>query len=59
MRRNELIQKAIELGCMSGFVTFDQLNELLPTGKDAIAPEEIETLMEALGDEGINVVEGE
>ena len=56
MRRNEIIRKAIELGQMHGFVTFDQLNERCPS--DTMAPEEIEAIMEALRDEGINVVEG-
>jgi len=56
MRRTDLIQKAIALGRLHGFVTFDQLNELLPS--DATTPEDIEEVMEALSDEGINVVEG-
>jgi Sigma-70 factor, region 1.1 len=55
--RNEIIRKAIELGRMHGFVTFDQLNELLPS--DTTAAEDIEALMAALSDEGINVVEGD
>ncbi|HZR71348.1 MAG TPA: RNA polymerase sigma factor region1.1 domain-containing protein [Bradyrhizobium sp.] len=56
MRRNEIIRKAIELGRMRGFVTFDELNELCPS--DTMAPEDIEGILEALSDEGINVVEG-
>ena len=55
--RNEIVRKAIELGRPHGFLTFDQLNELLPSATST--PEEIETLMEALSDEGINVVEGD
>jgi hypothetical protein len=57
MRQDEMIRKAIELGRMSGFVTFDQLNELCPS--DTTAPEDIEAIMEALSDESINVVEGD
>jgi hypothetical protein len=56
MRQDEIIRKAIELGRMSGFVTFDQLNELLPSM--TTTPEDIEAVMTALSDEGINVVEG-
>jgi hypothetical protein len=57
MRQDEIIRKAIELGRMSGFVTFDQLNELLPSM--TTTPEDIEAVMTALSDEGINVVEGD
>jgi RNA polymerase primary sigma factor len=55
MRRSEIIRKAIELGRPNGFVTFNQLDELLRS--ETMAPEDIETLFEALSDEGINVVE--
>ncbi len=59
--RNEIVRKAIELGRMHGFVTFDQLDELLQTETQArtMAPEDIEALFGALSDEGINVVEGD
>lgn len=57
MLRREIIQQAIELGRLHGCVTFNQLNELLPAGTHA-APEDIEALLEALRDEGINVIEG-
>jgi sigma-70-like protein len=55
MQRSEIIRKAIELGRPRGFVTFDQLNELLPS--TTTAPEDIEAVMEALRDEEINVVD--
>jgi hypothetical protein len=57
MQPNEMIRKAIELGRPNGFVTFNQLNELLPS--TTTAPEDIEALLEALSDEGIHVIEGE
>jgi RNA polymerase primary sigma factor len=38
-------------------VTFDELNELLPS--TTTTPEYIEALMQALSDEGINVIEDE
>ncbi len=53
--RNDIVRKAIELGHLRGFVTFDQLNELMPS--TTTSPEDIETIMEALSDEEIRVVE--
>jgi hypothetical protein len=50
-----VIRKAIEIGERSGFVTFDQINELLPS--DQAKPEDIEALFEALSARGINVAE--
>lgn len=55
MERRGIIQKIIELGRLGGFVTFDQLNELLPSA--TTESEDIEALMEALSDEGINIVD--
>jgi RNA polymerase primary sigma factor len=51
MLRRDIIRKAIELGRQHGFVTFDQLDELLPS--PTTASEDIEAVMEALSDEGI------
>ena len=49
-----LIKRIIELGRQRGLLTFDQLNDLLPS--TTTEPEDIEVIMEALSDEGINVV---
>jgi hypothetical protein len=57
MERQGMIQKVIELGRLRGFVTFDQLNELLPSA--TTEPEDIEALMAALSDAGINIVDAE
>jgi hypothetical protein len=38
-------------------ITFDQLNDLLPSA--TITPEDIEAVMRALSDEGINIVESD
>ena len=61
MPRGDLIRKAIELGRTEGFVTFDELNEiwheLWPS--TTTEPEDIEAVMAALSDEGINVIEDE
>ena len=53
MKLPEIIRVAIQIGQRNGFITFDQLNELVPAA--ATEPEDIETLMEALHDEGIDV----
>jgi RNA polymerase primary sigma factor len=55
MGRQDIIQKVIELGRLRGFVTFDQLNELLPSA--TTEQEDIEVLLEALRDEGINLID--
>ncbi|MBW8854921.1 MAG: RNA polymerase sigma factor region1.1 domain-containing protein [Bradyrhizobium sp.] len=55
MDLHTIIRKAIEIGDQAGFVTFDQINELLPS--DLARPEDIETLFEALSARGINVTE--
>ena len=55
MIRQSMIQRIIELYRQRGFVTFDQLNALLPS--TTTEPEDIEAIMEALSDEGINVVD--
>jgi RNA polymerase primary sigma factor len=57
MPRSDIIRKVIAFGRQRGFVTFDGLNELLPS--TTMAPEDIEAVMAALGDEGINVIEDE
>ena len=50
-----MIQRMIEPYRQKGFVTFDQLNALLPSA--TTEPEDIEAIMQALSDEGINVVD--
>jgi hypothetical protein len=55
MVRQGMIQKVIELGRLKGFVTFDQLNELLPSA--TTEPEDIEIVMGALRDEGIDLID--
>ena len=49
------IQRIIGLYGARGFVTFDQLNELLPSA--TTKAEDIEAIMQALIAAGINVVE--
>jgi hypothetical protein len=55
MKLPEIIRAAIKIAEASRAITFDQLNELIEAEK--LEPEEIESLFQALRDEGINVVE--
>ncbi|AND94521.1 MULTISPECIES: RNA polymerase sigma factor region1.1 domain-containing protein [Bradyrhizobium] len=55
MERRKIIQAAIGLGRRKGFVTFEQLNQLLPAA--TIEPKDIEAIMQALSDEGINLID--
>jgi RNA polymerase primary sigma factor len=55
MDLSAIIRKAIEIGGQHGFITFDQLDELLPSSADRV--EEIESLLNALSDRGIDVRE--
>jgi len=57
MGLREAIRKAIELGHATGAITFDQLNELLPSA--TTTPEDIEAVIQALSDEGINLIEND
>ncbi|WKA28236.1 RNA polymerase sigma factor region1.1 domain-containing protein [Bradyrhizobium roseum] len=52
-----MIRIALELGRPTGIITFDRLNELLPSA--TTEPEDIDAIMQALSDEGINLVERE
>jgi hypothetical protein len=54
MKLAEVIRKAVELGDRNGTLTFDQLNELVPSG---LEPEDIEMLFSALGAKDIQIVE--
>ncbi|GLH78884.1 RNA polymerase sigma factor RpoD [Bradyrhizobium sp. SSBR45G] len=51
------VKKMIKQAKKRGFVTFDQLNEVLPP--DTTSPEQIEDIMSMLSDMGINVTEAE
>ena len=51
------VKKMIKQAKKRGFVTFDQLNEVLPP--DTTSPEQIEDIMSMLSDMGINVTEAD
>src|SRR6476659_5773808 len=51
------VKKMIKNAKKRGFVTFDQLNEVLPS--DQTSPEQIEDIMSMLSEMGINVTEAD
>jgi hypothetical protein len=55
MDLSAIIRRAIEIGERHGFITFDQINELVPSSADRFEPEAIEALFDALSDRGIDV----
>ena len=52
-----IIRRAIEIGDRHGFITFDQIDELVPSSPHRFEPEAIEALLDALSDRGIDVRE--
>ena len=52
MDLSAIIRRAIEIGQQRGFITFDEINELVPS---SVESEMIEALLDALSDQGINV----
>ena len=57
MDLSAIIRRAIEIGDRPGFVTFDQIDELVPSSAHRLEPEIIEALFEALSDREIDVRE--
>jgi hypothetical protein len=57
MDLSAIIRRAIEIGERLGFITFDQINELMPSSAYRFEPEAIEALLDALSDRGIDVRE--
>ena len=50
------IKKLIDTGKEKGFLTYDQVNDLIPT--DLNSPEDIEDLLTTMSSQGIDVLEG-
>jgi Sigma-70 factor, region 1.1 len=57
MDLSAIIRRAIEISERHGFITFDQINELVPSSAHRFEPEAIEALLDALSDRGIDVRE--
>ena len=47
MNLSAIIRRAIEIGERHGFITFDQINELVPSSAYRFEPEAIEALLDA------------
>ncbi|MDX6805692.1 RNA polymerase sigma factor RpoD [Terrihabitans rhizophilus] len=54
---DQSVRRMIKAAKKRGYVTFDELNEVLPS--DSTSPEQIEDIMAMLNDMGINVIESE
>ncbi|HEX9587504.1 MAG TPA: RNA polymerase sigma factor region1.1 domain-containing protein [Bradyrhizobium sp.] len=54
MKLSEVIRRAIKLGEGNGTLTFDQLNELIPSN---LEPEDIEAVLLSLSAKDIQIVE--
>jgi len=54
-RDRQEVQQLIALGKQKGHLTYDEINEALPT--DAFSPDQIDELMVILGDEEIDIVD--
>ncbi|WP_441258545.1 RNA polymerase sigma factor region1.1 domain-containing protein [Bradyrhizobium sp. 521_C7_N1_3] len=52
---SEVVRKAVILAEKTGYVTFDQLNELMPS--TTVEPEDIEAVLTALSEQGIWIAE--
>jgi hypothetical protein len=57
MDLSAIIRRAIEIGDQHGFITFDQIDQLMPSSAHRVEPEAIEALFDALSDRGIDVRE--
>jgi hypothetical protein len=57
MNLSAIIRRAIEIDDQQGFITFDQIDELVPSSAHRLEPEIIEALFEALSARGIHVRE--
>lgn len=57
MDLSAIIRRAVEIGDQRGFITFDQLNELMPSSACQFEPDAIEAVLNALSDRGIDVRE--
>lgn len=52
------VRRAVKIGSQNGFMTFDQINEVIPpSAHRPVEPDLIEALLEALNARGINVTD--
>ena len=55
MKESDILEEIITLGTQRGVLTYDEINEALPS--DFFSPEEIEGFLEVLGEKGVRVVD--
>jgi RNA polymerase primary sigma factor len=53
--RDKEVQQLIDLGKSKGFLTYEEVNEALP--QELVAPDQIDDVISALGDEDIQIVD--
>jgi RNA polymerase primary sigma factor len=54
-RESKEVQQLIDLGRSKGFLTYEEVNDALP--QDVVAPDQIDDVISALGDEDIQIVD--
>ena len=57
MKEKDIFEEIITLGTQRGVLTYDEINEALPT--EFFSPDELENLMDNLSDKGVKVVDNE
>ena len=57
MKENDILEELINLGTRRGVLTYDEINEALPS--EFFSPGELEDLMDVLSDKGVKVVDYE
>ncbi|MGA9709497.1 MAG: RNA polymerase sigma factor region1.1 domain-containing protein, partial [Candidatus Sulfotelmatobacter sp.] len=50
------IKKLVDAGKEKGYLTYDQVNELIP--QDVVSPDDLDDLLTTIGTQGIDVLEG-
>ena len=54
-RASKEVQQLVDLGRSKGFLTYEEVNDALPQG--VVAPDQIDEVITALGEEGIQIVD--
>ena len=57
MKERDILEEIITLGTRRGVLTYDEINEALPS--EFFSPDEVEGLMDVLSDKGVKVVDSE
>jgi len=57
MKEKDVFDELIEVGKKRGVLTYDEINEILPS--EFFTPDEIEDMMDLLGDMGVRIIDSE